>query len=158
MNPISNTAFYCCGIRMLDAQSRRPICNDMYAEGFMDQRGLDILHRFGGELRPNMSNVARHRYIDDELRARLANNAKLRIALIGCGFDSRAFRLQGGDWIELDEPALIDYKNAKLPPRNVRTRCSVFPSSLPARVSRTSSPRSAEGKTQSASSKASRCI
>jgi methyltransferase (TIGR00027 family) len=117
MNPISNTAFYCCGIRMLDAQSPRPICNDIHAERFMDQRGLDILRRFGGELRANTSNVARHRYIDDELRSRLANDAKLRVILLGCGFDSRAFRLPGGEWIELDEPALIDHKNAKLPPQ-----------------------------------------
>lgn len=117
MNPISNTAFYCCGIRMLDAQSPRPVCNDTYAERFMDERGLDILRRFGGELRANTSNVARHRYIDDELRARLANDAKLRIVLLGCGFDSRAFRLRGGEWIELDEPALIDYKNTRLPPQ-----------------------------------------
>jgi O-methyltransferase involved in polyketide biosynthesis len=35
--------------------------------------------------------------------------------LIGCGFDSRAFRLTGGRWFELDEPPLIAAKDAKLP-------------------------------------------
>ena len=116
MKPISNTAFYCCGIRMLDAQRPRPVCGDQYAQRFMDARGREIFREFGGESGPNISNVARHRYIDDLLRAELARDPRLRVILIGCGFDSRAFRLAGGTWFELDEPQLIAYKNATLPP------------------------------------------
>jgi methyltransferase (TIGR00027 family) len=115
MNPISDTAFYCCGIRMLDARQRRSLCRDVYAERFMGQRGHEILQQFGAEPRANMTNVARHRYIDDELRGRLTSNPKLRVILIGCGFDSRAFRLSGGEWLELDEPPLITFKSEKLP-------------------------------------------
>jgi methyltransferase (TIGR00027 family) len=115
MKPISNTAFYCCGIRMLDAQSLRPVCGDQYAKRFMDARGLAIFREFGGESGPNISNVARHRYIDDFLRAELVREPRLQVILIGCGFDSRAFRLTGGTWLELDEPQLIAHKNATLP-------------------------------------------
>jgi methyltransferase (TIGR00027 family) len=115
MNPISQTAFYCCGIRMQDAQSGHPICDDRYAARFMDERGLEIFQRFGGETRPNASNVARARYIDDLLRGFLAQDPHLQIVLIGCGFDSRAFRLTGGSWYEFDEPQLIAYKNERLP-------------------------------------------
>jgi methyltransferase (TIGR00027 family) len=115
MNPISQTAFYCCGIRMQDAQSGHPICDDRYAARFMDGRGLEIFRRFGAETRPNASNVARARYIDDLLRAYLAQDPHLQIVLIGCGFDSRAFRLTGGSWYEFDEPQLIAYKNERLP-------------------------------------------
>lgn len=117
MNPISNTAFYCCGIRMRDAESPRPICGDRYAREFMDERGMQIFRRFGGERGPNASNVARARYIDDLLRERLARNPALQVVLIGCGFDSRAFRLTGGTWFELDEPQLITYKEERLPAR-----------------------------------------
>ena len=115
MNPISNTAFYCCGIRMLDALRRRPICGDTYARQFMDERAMEIFRRFGGESGPNASNIARHRYIDDFLRQQLARTPQLQIGLIGCGFDSRAFRLTGGRWFELDEPPLIAYKEERLP-------------------------------------------
>jgi len=115
MKPVSNTAFYCCGIRMLDAESRRPICGDGYARRFMDGRGLAIFQEFAGESLPNASNVARHRYIDDVLRARLAREPDLQIVLLGCGFDSRAFRLRGGTWYEFDEPQLMAYKDDKLP-------------------------------------------
>ena len=93
MGPISNTAFYCCGIRMRDAESARPVCGDQFAKLFMNEHGMEIYRRFAGERGPNMSNVARARYIDDLLRARLAANPRLQVVLFGCGFDSRAFRL-----------------------------------------------------------------
>jgi methyltransferase (TIGR00027 family) len=112
---------------MRDAESKRPIANDVYAKVFMDEHGLEIFRRFGGESAPNASNVARHRFIDDYLRAKLAADRHLRVIFIGCGFDSRAFRLQGGDWIELDEPQLIAYKNEKLPPESCPNRLTRVP-------------------------------
>jgi methyltransferase (TIGR00027 family) len=115
VKPISNTAFYCCGIRMRDAESPRPVCGDRLAKLFMNEHGSEIFNRFGGERGPNLSNVARARYIDDLLRLHLTANPALQVVLIGCGFDSRAFRLTGGSWLELDEPQLIGYKNERLP-------------------------------------------
>jgi methyltransferase (TIGR00027 family) len=115
MKPVSKTAYYCCGIRMADARSARPVCGDNYAERFMNAEGLAIHAQFAALGRPNVSNVSRARYIDDLLRERLARNPQLQVLLIGCGFDSRAFRLAGGSWTELDEPALIAYKNERLP-------------------------------------------
>jgi methyltransferase (TIGR00027 family) len=115
MKPISNTAFYCCGIRMRDAESPEPICGDRFAKLFMNEHGMEIFNRFGGQRGPTLSNVARARYIDDLLRERLAAHPALQVVLIGCGFDSRAFRLQGGSWFELDEPQLIAYKDERLP-------------------------------------------
>ena len=41
-NPVSNTAYYCCGVRMDDARQPSPLGNDIYAARFMDQRGLTI--------------------------------------------------------------------------------------------------------------------
>ncbi len=117
MKPVSDTAFYCCGIRMRDAESDRPVCGDQFAKLFMNEHGMGIYRRFAGERGPNMSNVARARYIDDLLRSRLTANPKLQIVLLGCGFDSRAFRLPGGAWFELDEPALLTYKEERLPAR-----------------------------------------
>jgi methyltransferase (TIGR00027 family) len=115
MKPISKTAFYCCGVRMQDAQRPNPVCGDSYAQNFMADEGLQILERFKDEKNPNASNVARHRIIDDLLRADLVNNPDLPVVIIGAGFDSRGFRLHGGRWLELDEPQVIDYKNERLP-------------------------------------------
>ena len=115
MKPISQTAFYCCGVRMRDAEREQPICGDIYAKVFMNEDGLRILEKFKDETGPNISNVARHRIIDDLLRQELAAHPDLRVVIIGAGFDSRAYRLNGGTWIELDEPQVIAYKNERLP-------------------------------------------
>lgn len=115
MKPISKTAFYCCGVRMRDAERSNPICNDVHAKRFMNEEGLRILEEFNDETRPNASNVARHRIIDDLLREELLAHPNLTVVIIGAGFDSRAYRLNGGTWIELDEPQVISYKNERLP-------------------------------------------
>ncbi|HEY0376017.1 MAG TPA: SAM-dependent methyltransferase [Pyrinomonadaceae bacterium] len=115
MKPISKTAFYCCGVRMQDAERGSPVCGDVYAKVFMNEDGLRILEAFKDETNPNASNVARHRIIDELLRAELLADPSLRVVIIGAGFDSRAYRLEGGAWVELDEPQVIAYKNERLP-------------------------------------------
>jgi methyltransferase (TIGR00027 family) len=115
MKPISKTAFYCCGVRMQDAEREQPVCGDTYARLFMNEEALQILEGFKDETRPNISNVGRHRIVDDLLRQELLANPDLTVVIIGAGFDTRAYRLKGGTWIELDEPHVIDYKEERLP-------------------------------------------
>ena len=59
MKPISKTAFYCCGVRMQDAEQSEPVCGDIYAKRFMNEDVLQILEAFKDETRPNASNIAR---------------------------------------------------------------------------------------------------
>src|ERR1051326_551856 len=115
LKPISKTAFYCCGIRMRDAESARPMCGDSYARLFMNEEGLRILAAFDDEEGPNAGNVARHRIVDDILRRELAADSKLQVVIVGAGFDSRAYRLRGGRWVEWGEPQVIAYKEERLP-------------------------------------------
>jgi methyltransferase (TIGR00027 family) len=115
MKPISRTAFYCCGIRMQDAENTNPICDDTYARAFMNEEALKFLETFKDDIGPNLGNVVRHRIIDDLLRRELGTNLHERILIIGAGFDTRAYRLKGGSWIEFDEPQVIAYKNERLP-------------------------------------------
>jgi methyltransferase (TIGR00027 family) len=114
LDPIARMACYCCGVRMLDAQSRKPACGDDLAERFMDAEALAVFapfRRFGSA---NAANAVRHRMIDHLLRARLADEPALQVVLLGAGFDTRAFRLRGGRWLELDADAVIALKEAKL--------------------------------------------
>src|ERR1700752_3073934 len=104
MKPVSRTAFYCTGVRALDAERLQPACGDRYAERFMDEdawRAFEPFRLFTG---PNASNAKRHRIIDDLLRERRSADRERRIILIGAGFDSRAFRLTGGGWLQRGEP------------------------------------------------------
>jgi methyltransferase (TIGR00027 family) len=115
MDAIAKTAYYCCGVRAADAASAKPICGDHLAQRFMSAEARDVFKAFAGLSAPNRSNATRHRIIDDWVKARLETNPHLRIVLIGAGFDTRAFRLQGGRWLELDQPPLIALKTATLP-------------------------------------------
>ena len=128
MKPISKTAFYCTGVRALDARKRQPACGDQYAERFMDEEAWRAFEPFRGFVGPNVSNATRARIIDDLLRERLAATPGLLVVLIGAGFDSRAFRLTGGRWLEVDEPQVFAWKEPRLPAAgcpNMLTRLAV---------------------------------
>ena len=100
---------------MDDANRKRPVVGDRYAQRFMDRQGLDIYTPFRSETMPNISNISRCRIIDDQVTAALDASSSTTIVTIGAGFDTRPYRLPGGNWYELDEPELIEYKNDKLP-------------------------------------------
>jgi methyltransferase (TIGR00027 family) len=105
---------------MQDAECNNSVCGDIYAKFFMNEDGRRILESFKDETSPNATIIARHRIIDDFLRRELLANPDLCVLLFGAGFDSRAFRLDGGRWLELDEPQVIEFKNERLPAVNCR--------------------------------------
>ena len=115
MKPVSKTAYYCCGVRMMDALSTKPLVNDTFAKLLMGEEGLRYWESFKNFTSPNGSNVARCYLIDSWIKTQLQTNPETTIILIGAGLDSRAFRLPHGKWIELDEPGVIEYKEKLLP-------------------------------------------
>lgn len=114
-NPISRTAYYTLGVRAWDASRPKPMCGDSFAASFMNAEAESVWDQFKDFPRPNASNAARHAIIDEHLSTELAADPKARVVVVGAGFDTRAFRLRGGHWIEVDEPAIITYKEARLP-------------------------------------------
>ena len=114
MNPVSDTAFYTCGIRAQDAASTSPICNDIHAQRFMNARGNEVFAQFSGDRIGSNAHLARHTLIDQSVFANVTANPDTTVITIGAGFDSRAYRTQGGRWFEIDEPQIVDYKNARL--------------------------------------------
>src|SRR6185436_124907 len=115
MKPVSKTAYYCCGVRMLDAESPQPLIGDNYAKLLLGKEGREYWEEFKQFKAPNASNTVRHYIIDNHVKKILSQEPGATVILIGAGLDSRAFRLPAGNWIEIDEPAIIDYKNAILP-------------------------------------------
>ena len=84
-----------------------------------------------GEIQQISEQLARatnYLLIDELVRERLAANPETLVVLVGAGFDSRAFRLKGGRWLEIDERSVIDRKEAVAPSRecpNPLTRVSI---------------------------------
>ncbi len=112
---IARTAVYCCGVRAVDARSARPVCGDDLAARFMDAEAEHTFGAFKHLRNPNATNAARHRLIDDLLRVHLQADPALQVVLLGAGFDTRAFRLRGGRWLELDHPVVLRAKEHALP-------------------------------------------
>lgn len=112
---IARTAYYCCGVRWADAQKKEPICGDHLAELFMSEEARQVFARFADLRMPNASNATRARIIDDWLRDRLLADPEQPVILLGAGFDTRAFRLPGGRWVEIDQPGLLAEKERALP-------------------------------------------
>ena len=115
MKPVSKTAFFCCGARMLDTDSDRPVCGDNYAKKFMDKEALEVFDKFRPFKNAIISNATRHRIIDDLIKSELKKEPETKIFIIGAGFDTRAYRMDGGYWYEFDDPEVIKYKEKYLP-------------------------------------------
>lgn len=117
-NKVSLTAYYCAGVRMLDAESPEPLLHDLLAGEFMGDEGKRVFDGFRHLSVPNGTNQVRCFLIDERVRARLATDQKQKVVLVGAGFDSRAFRLQGGSWLEIDEAPIIARKEAIAPQKS----------------------------------------
>jgi len=115
MKPVSKTAYYCCGVRMQDAASPKPLIGDNYAKLLLGKEGMDYWNEFKDLRYPSASSTVRHFLIDNYVKEILQTEPESTVILIGAGLDSRAFRLPAGKWIEIDEPAVIEYKNSLLP-------------------------------------------
>lgn len=100
---------------MLDAEHSRSLCNDHFAKRFMEERGMQIFAPFRSETMPNISNTVRCHIIDEAIRSQLIAHPDSLIISVGAGFDTRPYRIKGGEWAEIDEPQIIEYKNEKLP-------------------------------------------
>lgn len=114
-NPISRTAYYTLGVRAADATTPKPILGDTFAQRFMNDDAKAVWEEFKSFRPANGSNAARHAIIDEHLRRAIASDPQATIVIIGAGFDTRAFRLTGGTWFELDEPEILTYKESRLP-------------------------------------------
>jgi methyltransferase (TIGR00027 family) len=113
---------------MMDAKSTKPLIADAYAERLLGAEGLAYWEDFKSLTLPNGSNIARCYIIDQHLKSMLMQNPETTVILVGAGLDSRAFRLTSGNWIEFDEPSIIEYKNQVLPStacRNPLKRISI---------------------------------
>ena len=58
MKAVSKTAYYCCGVRMQDAESNHPVIGDHYAKRLMNEEGLQYWQEFKEFKMPNASNTA----------------------------------------------------------------------------------------------------
>ena len=83
-HPVSRTAFYCCVIRADDAAGPDPICGDTFAARFVDDQVRRELAPATALRSPAVSNVARHRMVDDLVREAIATDPHRRVRAKSC--------------------------------------------------------------------------
>jgi methyltransferase (TIGR00027 family) len=126
-NPVSRTAYYTLGVRAWDATLPKPICGDTYAKHFVTAEAQKIWEEFKDEHRPNTGNAARHAIIDELVQKALVDQPEALVVIVGAGFDTRAYRLTGGKWVEADEPPLIAAKETALAAASARNPLTRVP-------------------------------
>jgi len=115
MLPVSNTAFFCCGIRMDDNLSDSPLIGDEYSHFFMSDQGLKVHDKFKNKKHANRNILIRHKLIDEVVSEILSESDDVTFISVGSGLESRAYRAGGGSWVEIDEHQVISFKETCLP-------------------------------------------
>lgn len=107
-------------LRAMDSRLSRPILGDRYAAEAVARIDYDFT-RLRRRLNPNASQflvALRARQFDEWSAAFLARHADAVVVQLGCGFDSRALRLdpeRRTDWFDLDIPQVIELRRQLYP-------------------------------------------
>lgn len=101
--------------RARDAAGDAPVCGDEFAARFVPERPSPLVEDLLALERPTASVVVRHALIDGILREALAAKPERAVLLLGAGYDSRAFRLGAGRFVEVDRDEVLAAKEAALP-------------------------------------------
>ncbi len=112
---VSDTALMVAACRALEAECEDGFVHDPFAARLAGERGMAILRN---SPRPDMMRfgiAVRSRFLDDLLLETLASDPVAVVLSIGCGLDTRPWRLALPPdlrWIEVDFPDMLDYKDS----------------------------------------------
>jgi methyltransferase (TIGR00027 family) len=111
--------------RALESEGPDAFLHDPFAARLAGERGMAMLH---GLPRPEMMRFGigvRSRFMDELLLETLASIPIATVLSVGCGLDTRPWRLElppGLRWIEVDFADMLDYKDARMAAETPRCR------------------------------------
>lgn len=121
---ISDTALMVAASRALESQQPDAFTSDPFAAKLAGDRGFAILKAIPHYGVLHFGLIIRTRFIDDLLQQLFAAHPIRTVLSVGCGLDARPWRLELPPdlrWIEVDFPAVLDYKRRVL--ENDAPRC-----------------------------------
>ncbi len=113
---VSDTAFWVAHYRGLEGERSDALFRDPLAGLLAGERGRRIAADMPGSTMTSWNIVIRTCLIDDYIRASIAEGIDT-IVNLGAGLDTRPYRMDlppGLEWIEVDYPHVIDFKEARL--------------------------------------------
>jgi methyltransferase (TIGR00027 family) len=122
---VSDTALMVAACRALESESPDGFVHDPFAARLAGERGMAMLR---GLPRPEMMRFGigvRSRFMDELLLEALASKPIATVLSVGCGLDTRPWRLALPPdlrWIEVDFADMLDYKDALMTGETPRCR------------------------------------
>lgn len=127
---VSDTALMVAACRALETEGDDGFVHDPFAARLAGERGMAILYALPHHEMFRFGLGLRTRLLDELLLEALASERIATVLSVGCGLDTRPWRLelpQGLRWIEVDFPDMLDYKDGLMAgetPRCHRERLS----------------------------------
>jgi methyltransferase (TIGR00027 family) len=113
INHVSDTALMVAACRALETELPDAFARDPFAARLAGERGFAILDAVPHSMVLRFGMAIRTRFLDELLGDVLPGDAIGTVLSVGCGLDTRPWRLNlpsGLRWIEFDFPDVLDYK------------------------------------------------
>jgi methyltransferase (TIGR00027 family) len=126
INHVSDTALMVAACRALETELPDAFARDPFAARLAGERGFAILNAVPYSMILRFGMAIRTRFLDELLAGVLASEAITTVLSVGCGLDTRPWRLDVPPdlrWIEIDFPDVLDYKYGLL--ADERAHCQV---------------------------------
>lgn len=129
LNHVSDTALMVAAARAAETRRPNPLCTDPFAERLAGERGNAILKGTSGWYWMSFGMGLRTKFIDAFIADEIARHGINCVLCFGAGLDTRPWRLDlpsGFRWIEVDFPAILDYKYGTLKDETPHCRLERF--------------------------------
>lgn len=122
---VSDTALMVAACRAHETELEDGFVRDPFAARLAGERGKAILHAMPYANVARMGLSIRARFVDELLLEALATNSIRTVLSVGCGLDTRPWRLEvpaNLRWIEVDFADMLDYKERLMSGAKVNCR------------------------------------
>ncbi|MGA2114863.1 MAG: class I SAM-dependent methyltransferase [Bryobacteraceae bacterium] len=122
---VSDTALMVAACRALESESPNGFVHDPFAARLAGERGLAMLRALPQPHMMRFGIGVRSRFMDELLLETLASAPIATVLSVGCGLDTRPWRLELPPklrWIEVDFADMLDYKDSLLSAETPRCR------------------------------------
>jgi methyltransferase (TIGR00027 family) len=125
INHVSDTALMVAACRALETESDDGFVHDPFAARLAGERGMAILRALQYPEMMRFGLGVRSRFLDELLLEALASERIPTVLSLGCGLDTRPWRLELSPelrWIEVDFADMLDYKDGLMAGETPRCR------------------------------------
>ena len=122
---VSDTALMVAACRALESECADGFVHDPFAARLSGERGMAMLRAMPHPEMMRFGIGVRTHFLDELLLEALASHPIATVLSVGCGLDTRPWRLELPPelrWIEVDFTDMLDYKDSFLSPEQPRCR------------------------------------